>query len=483
MELKNLKAHELKKLINKKELSVEEIIREHLKVINSIDSKVGAFLYVSEKEAIEKARKIDEKIAKNINLGILGGIPLGVKDNINVKGIPNTCGSKILKEFISPYDATVIEKIKKQDGIILGKLNMDEFGMGSSTENSAFKLSKNPWNLNKVPGGSSGGSAAAVSSLEVPIALGTETGGSVRQPAAFCGLVGIKPTYGRVSRSGVVAFGSTLDQVGTMARDVEDCALLLEVISGLDKYDSTTVDIKVPNYLKFLKEDLKGIKIGVPKEFFSNELDENIKKLIYNGLEVLKENGAEIRECSFSLSDYSLATYYIISSAEASSNLARFDGIKYGYRDDGYKDLNELYIKSRSYGFGDEVKKRIIIGNYVLSSSQYDEYYNKALKIRSLIINEFKNIFKEFDAIIAPTTPTTAFNIGEKSTLDMYLSDIYTTPVNVAGIPAITVPCGFLNNLPVGMQLIGNYFKEDILFNIAYSYEKSTNWNSKYPNL
>ena len=485
MELNKLKAHELKKLITDKQVSVEDIAKAHLDRINNVDEKVGAFLYVAQNEALQKARELDLKISKGENLGILGGVPVGIKDNISVKGMQNTCASKILEGYTAPFDATVTKNIKNADGLILGKLNMDEFAMGSSTENSAFKIARNPWDLERVPGGSSGGSAISVSSCEVPLSLGTETGGSVRQPASLCGIVGLKPTYGRISRSGVVAFGSTLDQVGTMGRDVEDCALLTQAISGLDSKDFTTADIKVQDYSKSLTKDLKGKKIGIPKEFFAEGLDENVRKSVEQAIKVLEENGAEVKECSLSLSDYSLATYYIIACAEASSNLARFDGIRYGHRAKNFKDAIDIYVQSRNEGFGDEVKRRIMLGTYVLSAGYYDAYYKKALKVRNLIKGEFDKVFKEFDAIVSPTTPTTAFKIGEKkdNVLEMYLSDIYTVPVNIAGIPAISVPCGMVNGLPVGLQIMGNYFREDLLFNIAYSYEQSTDWHKRFPQL
>ena len=485
MELNKLKAHQLKKLILSKEASVEEVAKAHLNRINSVDEKIGAFLYVAQNEAIEKAKEIDAKLAKGESLGILGGVPVGIKDNISVKGMQNTCASKILEGYTAPFDATVTENIKNADGVILGKLNMDEFAMGSSTENSAFKLGRNPWDLERVPGGSSGGSAIAVSACETPLSLGTETGGSVRQPASLCGIVGLKPTYGRVSRSGVVAFGSTLDQVGTMGRDVEDCALLTQAIAGLDRRDFTTVNTTVQDYSKSLTKDLRGKKIGIPKEFFAEGLDENVRKAVEEAVKVLEENGAEVKECSLSLADYSLATYYIIACAEASSNLARFDGIRYGYRAKEFKDAVDIYVKSRNEGFGDEVKRRIMLGSYVLSAGYYDAYYKKALKVRNLIKGEFEKVFKEFDAIISPTTPTPAFKIGEKkdNVLEMYLSDIYTVPVNIAGIPAISVPCGMVNGLPVGLQIMGNYFREDLLFNMAYSYEQSTDWHKRLPEL
>ncbi|OPJ64178.1 Asp-tRNA(Asn)/Glu-tRNA(Gln) amidotransferase subunit GatA [Clostridium oryzae] len=485
MDLNKLKAHELKDLIHNKEIKISEAVESSISRIKEVDSKVGAVLYTAEEEALAQAKKLDEKFAAGESLGILGGVPVLVKDNINVKGMQCTCASKILENYKAPYDATVSVNLKNSDGVVVGKANMDEFAMGSSNENSAYKLAKNPWDLDRVPGGSSGGSAAAVASLESPLALGTETGGSVRQPASLCGVVGLKPTYGRISRYGVVAFGSTLDQVGTFGRDVEDCALLTQAIAGVDKNDFTTIDTPVQNYSSSLKKDLKGIRIGVPKEFFSEGLDDGIRKSVEEAVKVLRANGAEVKECSLPLAEYALADYYIISSAEASSNLARFDGIRYGHRSKEFTDSIDLYFSSRSEGFGKEVKRRIMLGTYVLSAGYYDAYYKKALKVRRLIKNDYEKIFKEFDALISPTSPTTAFKIGEKAgdVLSMYLSDIYTVPVNIAGIPAISVPCGMVNNLPVGLQIMGNYFREDMLFNIAYSYEQSTNWHNLTPEI
>lgn len=485
MELYNLTAHELKNKIDEKEVKVEEVVESYLNRIEEVDSKVGAFLYTGSEEAIKKAKELDNKIAKGENLKALGGIPVSIKDNISVKDMQNTCASKMLQGYKSPYDAHVIEKIKNEDGIILGKVNMDEFAMGSSTENSAYKLTRNPWDLERVPGGSSGGSAAAVAAMETPLALGTDTGGSVRQPAAFCGLVGLKPTYGRISRYGAIAFGSTLDQVGILSKDVEDCALLTKNIAGLDHKDFTTADIKVPDYTQFLNKDLKGKKIGIPRECFGEGLDENVRKAIKEALQVLKENGAEIEEFSLPSLDYALAAYYIISSAEASSNLARFDGIRYGYRTKDYTDAVDIYFKSRNEGFGKEAKRRIMLGTYVLSEGYYDAYYKKALKVRNVIKREYENVFKKYHAIISPTSPTPAFKIGEKinDIMAMYLIDIYTVPVSVAGLPAMSIPCGMVDGLPIGLQIIGNYYKEDDIFNIAYSYEQSTQWHKMKPQL
>ncbi|WP_186429402.1 Asp-tRNA(Asn)/Glu-tRNA(Gln) amidotransferase subunit GatA [Clostridium sp. BSD9I1] len=485
MELYNLTAHELKDKIKAKEVKVEEVVHSYLNRIEKVDSTLGSYLYVAGEEALNKAKELDSKIASGEELKSLTGIPVAIKDNISVRGMQNTCASKILEGYKAPYDAHVIEKIKEQDGIILGKLNMDEFAMGSSSENSAYKLVRNPWDTDRVPGGSSGGSAACVSGLEAPLALGTDTGGSVRQPAALCGVVGLKPTYGRISRYGAVAFGSTLDQVGIISRDVEDSALLAQNISGLDKRDFTTAPIEVIDYSKALSKDLRGKKIGIPKEFFGEGLSDEVRKTVEEAIKVLKENGADVKECSLPLTDYALAAYYIISSAEASSNLARFDGIRYGYRTENSKNAVDIYFKSRDEGFGSEVKRRIMLGTYVLSAGYYDAYYKKALKVRNLIKQDYERIFKEFDAIVCPTSPTPAFKIGEKSdnVMEMYLSDVYTVPVSVAGLPAISVPCGIVNGLPVGLQIISNYYREDILFNLAYSFEQSTNWHTMKPSI
>lgn len=485
MELIKMKAHELKSLINNKEVKVEEIVDAHLTKIENVDEKLGAFLYVAKEEALNKAKELDEKISKGEELKLLGGIPVGLKDNISVRGMQNTCASKILEGYIAPYDSHVTEKLKKNDAVIIGKLNMDEFAMGSSTETSAYKTARNPWDLSRVPGGSSGGAAISVASGEAVLSIGTETGGSVRQPASLCGVVGLKPTYGRISRYGVVAFGSTLDQVGPMGRDVEDCALITQAVSGLDHRDFTTVDIPVQDYRKSLTKDLRGKKIGVPREFFGEGLNDEVRKRVEEAIQVLRENGADVRECSLPLADYSLAVYYILASAEASSNLARFDGIRYGHRSKDFEDAVDIYFKSRSEGFGKEVKRRIMLGTYALSAGYYDAYYKKALKVRNLIKQDFEKVFKEFDAVVSPTSPTVAFKLGERTddVLAMYLSDIYTVPVNIAGIPAISVPCGMADGLPAGLQFIGNYFREDVLFNMAYSYEQSTNWHNMHPEI
>lgn len=485
MELHKLKAHELKELINKKEVKVQEVTNSFLNRIDNVDDKIGAYLYVAKEEAQSKAKELDDKISRGESIGALGGVPIAIKDNISVKGMQNTCASKILEGYVAPYDAHIVEKLKKEDAVILGKLNMDEFAMGSSNENSAYKLVKNPWDLDRVPGGSSGGAAASIASSEAALSLGSETGGSVRQPASLCGVVGLKPTYGRISRYGLVAFGSTLDQIGPFGRDVEDCALITQHISGFDHRDSTTADVAVQDYTKNLTKDIRGKRIGIPKEFFGEGLNDDVRKSVEEAIRVLKDNGAVVEECSLPLSEYALAVYYIIASAEASSNLSRFDGIRYGHRTKEFNDAVDIYYKSRNEGFGKEVKRRIMLGTYALSAGYYDAYYKKALKVRNLIKQDFQRVFKEFDAVVSPTTPTPAFKIGEKvdDVLSMYLSDIYTVPVNIAGIPAISVPCGKVGGLPVGLQFMGDYFREDLLFNLAYSYEQSTNWHKEVPNI
>ena len=389
----------------------------------------------------------------------------------------------MLENFVSPYDATVMEKVNAEKLIDLGKLNMDEFAMGASTEHSYFKKTRNPWNLNKVPGGSSGGAAAAVAANMVPWTLGSDTGGSIRQPASFCGVVGLKPTYGLVSRYGLVAFASSLDQIGPITKDVRDSAMLLNVIAGHDKKDSTSVDLEKKDYLKALKNDVKGLKIGVPKEFFGEGINEEVKEKLKESIEIYKELGAEVEEFSLDIAKYSLATYYIIACAEASSNLGRFDGIRYGYRAKEFKDLTDLFRKSRSEGFGEEVKRRIILGTYVLSSGYYDAYYKKAQKVRTLVMKEFDKAFEKYDVILTPTSPTVAFNIGEKTEdpLQMYLSDICTVSVNIAGLPGISIPCGVDSaNMPIGMQLIGNRFQEEVILNAAYTFEQKIKFRERY---
>ncbi len=484
MNITDLTVHELQEKLSNKEITSEEIVKAYIENIEEKDAEVQAFITKVEEDAINEAKNIDKKREnEEIPKDSLAGIPIGIKDNINVKGLKTTCASKMLENFISPYNATVVENLQAENLINLGKLNMDEFAMGSSTEHSAFKKTRNPWNLNKVPGGSSGGSAAAVAANIVPWALGTDTGGSIRQPASFCGVVGMKPTYGLVSRYGVVAFASSLDQVGPITKDVTDTAILLNVIAGHDEKDSTSVNKPKKDYTKALKNDVKGIKIAVPKEFFAQGVNEDVKKNLENAIEIYKSLGAKVEEISLDVNKYSLATYYIIACAEASSNLGRFDGIRFGYRAKNANSLKEIYKNSRTEGFGKEVKRRIILGTYVLSSGYYDAYYKKAEKVRTLILEEFEKVFKKYDVILTPTSPTTAFNIGEniKDPLTMYLADICTVPVNIAGLPGISIPCGVdKDGMPVGMQLIGNRFNEDAILNAAYTFEQKIKFKENH---
>ena len=479
MNITELTVHELQEKIKNKELTSKQITEAYCNRINEKEPEVDAFVTTYLDEAKQKAEEIDRSGLQ----GELAGIPIGIKDNICIKGTKTTCSSKMLENFVAPYSATVAEKINNENMVLLGKLNMDEFAMGSSTENSYFKKTKNPWNLNKVPGGSSGGSAAAVAANMVPWALGSDTGGSIRQPASLCGVVGLKPTYGLVSRYGLVAFASSLDQIGPITKDVRDCSMLLTLIAGQDEKDTTSEDSGNKDYTKALKNDVKGVKIGVPKEFFGEGINEEVKSKLYEAIEQYKNLGAEVEEFSLDIAEYALATYYIIACAEASSNLGRFDGIRYGYRTPEYTDLKEIYKKSRSEGFGEEVKRRIILGTYVLSSGYYDAYYKKAQQVRTLVSREFDKAFEKYDVILTPTSPITAFDIGEKSNnpLEMYLADICTVSINIAGVPAISIPCGVDKcGMPIGMQLIGNKFCEETILNVAYTYEQATKFRENY---
>ena len=483
MEITELTVHELIEKLKNKELTSTEITQSYIDRIKEKEPEVQAFVTTLEDEAIKQAKEIDEKRATGEIENNLAGIPIGIKDNMCTKGIKTTCSSHMLENFVSPYDATVVEKLKSENLIDLGKLNMDEFAMGGSTEYSYFHKTYNPWNLNKVPGGSSGGSAAAVAANMVPWALGSDTGGSIRQPSSFCGVVGLKPTYGLISRYGLVAFASSLDQIGPITKDVEDSAILLNLIAGHDEKDTTSADIAKKDYTKNLKNNIKGKKIGVQKEFFGEGINAEVKEKLQEAIETYKELGAEVEEFSLDIAKYSLATYYIIACAEASSNLGRFDGIRYGYRTPEFSNLKELYKKSRSEGFGPEVKRRIILGTYVLSSGYYDAYYKKAQQVRTLVMNEFQKAFEKYDVILTPTSPTVAFDIGSKSNnpLEMYLADICTVSVNIAGLPGISIPCGVdKEGMPVGMQLIGNKFEEEKLLNIAYVFEQKTKFREKY---
>ena len=484
MEIIELTVHELLEKLKNKELTCEDIVKSYIKQIEEKEDNVQAFITKTDKEqAIQQARKIDEEIENGSITNEIAGIPIGIKDNICTKGIKTTCASKMLENFVAPYNATVMEKLNKENLISLGKLNMDEFAMGGSTEYSYFKKTKNPWNLNKVPGGSSGGSAAAVAANMVPWALGSDTGGSIREPAAFCGIVGLKPTYGLVSRYGLVAFASSLDQIGTLTKDVKDSAMLLNIIAGHDEKDTTSLKYEKKDYTKCLKNDIKGLKIGVPKEYFGEGLNKEIRESMERTIEKYKSLGAIVEECSLDIAEYSLAAYYIIACAEASSNLGRFDGIRYGYRTKNYSNLKELFKNSRSEGFGEEVKRRIILGTYVLSSGYYDAYYKKAQQVRTLVKNEFEKNFEKYDVILTPTVPNVAFDIGSKidNPLEMYLADLYTVPVNIAGLPGISVPCGVNSEgMPIGFQLIGKAFGEETILNAAYTYEQATKFREQY---
>ena len=483
MDITELTVHELQEKIKNKELTITEITKAYVDRMNEKEKDVQAFITELKDEALKQSEEIQNKIDNGEKLGDLAGIPIGIKDIICTKGVKTTCASKMLENFVAPYDATVVEKLNKEGMINLGKLNMDEFAMGASTEYSALAKTRNPWNLNTVPGGSSGGSAAAVAANLVPWALGSDTGGSIRQPASFCGVVGLKPTYGLVSRYGLVAFASSLDQIGPITKDVTDSAILLNLLVGHDEKDTTSLDMPKTDYTKALKNDVKGLKIGIPKEFFAEGINKEVKEKLDEAIEKYKELGAEIEEFSLDIAEYALATYYIIACAEASSNLGRFDGIRYGYRTKNYENLKDIYINSRSEGFGAEVKRRIILGTYVLSSGYYDAYYKKAQQVRTLVKEKFNKAFEKYDVILTPTSPTVAFEVGTRSNnpLEMYLADICTVSVNIAGLPGISVPCGVdSKGMPIGMQLIGNRFEEGKILNAAYTYEQATKFRENY---
>ena len=484
MELFEYTVHEIVYKLEKGEITSYELVKSYFNRIREKDELVKAYVSTMEEEALLKAKEIDEKRKAGEKLGKYAGIPIGIKDNMNIKGTKTTCSSKMLENYESPYDATVIEKIKEEDMIFLGKLNMDEFAMGGSTEHSAFFETHNPWNLETVPGGSSGGSAAAVAADLAPWTLGSDTGGSIRQPASLCGIVGLKPTYGLVSRYGLVAFASSLDQIGPLTKDVTDSAILLNIIAGHDEKDSTSSKREKIDYTKSLINNVEGMKIGLPKEFLAEGVSEEVKNAILEVAEKYRELGAIVEECSLDVGKYALATYYIIACAEASSNLGRFDGIRYGYRTEKFENLKDIYKNSRSEGFGPEVKRRIILGTYVLSSGYYDAYYKKAQKVRTYIKNEYNKLFEKYDLILTPTSPTTAFKIGEKSNnpLEMYMADICTVPVNIAGLPGMNIPCKLdSKGLPIGFLLIGNSFEEEKIFRAAYTYEQNTNFRNNKP--
>lgn len=467
---------EIKNHFRKKELTAVELTSLYLERAKKYDNDLKAYLRMTEDYAIEMARDADRRMAQGEDSPLLG-IPFGIKDIFCTKGVETTCASQILKGFKPPYDATVIKKLNEAHYVHLGRLNMDEFAMGSSTENSSFQTTKNPWDLSRIPGGSSGGSAAAVSAGLCVASLGTDTGGSIRQPAGLCGVVGMKPTYGRVSRYGLIAFASSLDQIGPLTRNVSDCAVVMNVIAGYDPMDSTSIPKTVPDYTEYLGKDIKGIKIGIPKEYFMEGMDPDVKKAIDGALSVFEKQGAILIDVSLPHTEYAVATYYIICTAEASSNLARYDGVKYGLRTNG-KDIIDMYKKTRMKGFGKEVKRRIILGTYVLSSGYYDAYYRKAGRVRTLIRRDFDEAFKACDIIVTAVSPTTAFKVGEKmeDPLTMYLSDIFTIPVNLAGLPAMSLPCGFDNSgLPIGLQIIGRPLDEALMMQAAYVFEKEVN--------
>ena len=499
MDLDNLTIREAHKGLVQKKFSSVELTKACLERIKKVEEKIKAFITLSSEKALKEAQEIDKKIAKGENIGILEGIPVAIKDNILVEDLRCTSGSHILENYISPYNATVVKKLKEKGMILLGKTNMDEFAMGSSCETSYFGATHNPWDLNRVPGGSSGGSAAAVAANECIYALGSDTGGSIRQPASFCGVVGLKPTYGRVSRYGLMAMASSLDQIGPITKCAEDARIVLKAIQGKDSMDSTSTESKIQN-LKSKIKDLKGLKIGIPKEYFMEGLDKEVEKKIEEAIKCLKGLGAKVQEVSLPHTKYALAVYYIAMPAEVSANLARFDGIRYGYSkvksqkspkesklptgQAKVKSLLDVYLRSREEGFGDEVRRRIMLGTYVLSAGYYEAYYLKAQKVRTLVKQDFDLAFGEVDCLVAPVSPTVAFKIGEKTQnpLTMYLSDVCTVPINPAGLPAISIPCGFAkpkggkNEMPVGLQIIGPQFSEEIILQVAHLYEQATNW-------
>jgi len=484
-ELCQLTIHQAHELLERREISSVDLTKAALERIAEVEDKIHACVTVTDDVALKQAEEADRCIG-NGDITLLAGVPVLIKDVICTKGIRTTCSSKMLENFVPPYDATVMKKLKAQGAVILGKGNMDEFAMGSSTEHSAFFPTHNPWNLSYVPGGSSGGPAAAVASNETIYALGSDTGGSIRQPAGFCGVVGLKPTYGRVSRFGLVAFASSLDQIGPITKDVTDCALVMNAIAGYDPMDSTSVSYPVPDYTAQLDHDLKGFRIGVPREYFVEGMQEGVKSALEAAIKKLGELGAEVdREVSLPHTKYALAVYYIVAPSEASANLARYDGVKYGFSEQNASSVIEATEKTRQFGFGAEVKRRIMLGTYALSAGYYDAYYLKAQKVRTLIKQEFEQAFEKYDALVTPTSPTVAFKLGEKleDPMQMYLSDVCTLPINIAGIPAISIPAGFVDGLPVGMQVLGKPFNEETILHIAFAYEQATEWHKREPEI
>jgi aspartyl-tRNA(Asn)/glutamyl-tRNA(Gln) amidotransferase subunit A len=481
----DLKLQEIHSRLTGKELTVADLVDQSLDAIRSVDSTVKAFLRVDEEGARQSARVLDEQLAKGGDRGLLFGLPAGIKDNIVTEGLTTTCASRFLENYDPIYDATVVKKLKQAQSVTIGKLNMDEFAMGGSNENSAFQVTTNPWNAEYVPGGSSGGSAASVAAGEVYFSLGSDTGGSIRQPAAYCGVVGLKPTYGLVSRFGLVAFASSLDQIGPLTKNVEDAAYVLQAIAGHDPHDSTSAKVDIPDYIGALSGDVKGLRIAVPKEYIGQGVDPKVRDAVMTALKTLESLGATWEEVSMPHTEYAVATYYLLASSEASSNLARFDGVRYGVRAADPDNLLDLYVKSRSQGFGPEVKRRIMLGTYALSSGYYDAYYLKAQKVRTLIKQDFDNVFQNYDVIIGPTAPTAAFRIGEQigNPLTMYLNDILTIPVNLAGVPAISVPCGLADGMPVGLQIIGKALDESTVLRVAHAFEQHTEHHKLRPAL
>lgn len=486
MSIPGATASELLARLDRGDVSAVEITTAYLDVITQRDQEIGAFLHVDRTAALAQAENIDSRRSAGEFLGKLAGLPIAVKDVLCTKGVPTTCASRMLQNFVPPYDAHVIERLKQADAVLIGKVNMDEFAMGSSTENSAFQQTHNPWNLDHAPGGSSGGSAAAVAAHMAPLAVGSDTGGSIRQPASFCGVVGMKPTYGRVSRYGLVAFASSLDQIGPLANDVPGAAILLEVLSGYDCRDSTCVNKPVPQYSLTVEEPLSGLKIGIAGEHFTDGLDPEVESAVRTALDVYKTLGAEIIEITLPHTKYAIAAYYLIATSEASSNLARYDGVHYGHRAETFENMIDMYSATRGEAFGDEVKRRIMLGTYALSAGYYDAYYLKALKVRRLIHNDFKSAFEAVDMIAAPVAPTPAFKIGElvNDPLAMYLTDVYTISANLAGLPAISIPAGFSSTgLPIGLQLIGSALQEEHLLQAARMFERETDWHTRQPEL
>ena len=485
MSLFDYTLRELQEKLHSKEISVTDLVEESYKRIDEVDEEVQAFITLNKEAAKQKAAELDQERGSADEK--LFGLPIGVKDNIVTKGLRTTAGSQFLSNFEDPlYDATVVNKLNDAKSVTIGKLNMDEFAMGSSNENSSYASARNPWNTDYVPGGSSGGSAAAVAAGEVPYSLGSDTGGSIRQPAAYCGVVGLKPTYGRVSRFGLIAFASSLDQIGPITRNVEDNAFLLETIAGHDKMDSTSANVEVPKYTQSLTGDVKDLKIAVPKEYLAEGVSEEVKEAVQAALEEYEKMGAKWEEVSLPHSKYALSTYYLLSSSEASANLARFDGVRYGNRAEDAETMLDMFMRSRAEGFGDEVKRRIMLGTFALSSGYYDAYYKKAQQVRTLIKNDFEKVFEDYDVIIGPTTPTPAFKVGDKvdDPMTMYANDILTIPVNLAGVPGISIPCGFSGEgLPIGLQIIGKHFDEGTVYRAAHAFEQATEYHKQRPSL